>query len=88
MKQVILDIKAAILYLQYFQLQEEGHELDSPAMESTRNQLKIIGYPNPDKVPFDEDGIPHIGWASERFQEQVPELYEAIEYSPSFFDIT
>ena len=98
MKHLINDIKAAMLYLYYFQIIEELAQEpeikinELPMVQRITGQLILMGYENPTKVAFDEDGLPNdITWKLSEHRDSydwIQELYEAIDFSPAFFDIT
>lgn len=98
MKTLITDIKAAILYLTYFQVYEGDNpgEQKTLQLEIISNNLIDLGYPDPRTIPFDDDGCPNITWASNDHEHTSDfslskdfsciEFYESIEFNPNFFN--
>lgn len=72
MKTLITDIKAALLYLSFFQITEDpdafDHDLffDTPEQQlgSISKDIIELGYPDPTTIIFDDDGCPSIPWKS------------------------
>lgn len=71
MNTLITDIKAALLYLQFYQNWESSNEIDggefsNPILENSGLITKIVelGYPDPSTIVYDNDGCPNIQWKS------------------------
>lgn len=92
MTNLILDIKAALLYLTCFQYMEEHPEI--PQGEYALPLAKEVtwlhenDYPDPTQVVYDEDGIPQVKWKSNKFlcSDICLDLYENINFDPKFFN--
>ena len=85
MKTQLLNIKAALLYLLYFQITEasESDEQEDD-INKIADQLFDMDYPAPGDVIFDNDGIPQIQWP-DNFNCQ--EFYDLIDYNIYYFKV-
>jgi hypothetical protein len=68
MQNLETDQKAASLYLLYWQESEgRGHQ---PLLDSYKEQIILLGYPNPENIIYDNDSEPLIEWANPEFNYQ------------------
>jgi len=103
MKSIILDMKAATLYLMYYQGTESDlafNDTDEPVglrYSDLITKIVELGYPDPTTIPYDDDGCPSITWESDKPENYIdPDhitlfsciaFYEAIDYDPKYFNI-
>lgn len=82
------DIKAAILYLIFFQL-NENNETEEPIALIASNEITTLvqmGYQDPTTIIYDNDGIPHPTWQNPNTSPlEILALYEHMGWDPNYF---
>ena len=85
------DIRAAILYLIFFQVQENLIEDDSQESIALKCSWEIstlvqMGYPDPTTIVYDNEGIPQINWQNPNTSTpEILALYEHMDWDPNYF---
>lgn len=61
------DLKAAKLYLEYWQAGEAGLPNQLQEEARLRSLIMDLGYPDPEKIVFDNEAMPWIKWQDPNF---------------------
>lgn len=61
------DEQAARLYLHYWQAGEVGKKTQTEDEVKLRAEILTLGYPDPEKICFDNEAMPCIKWQDPKF---------------------